>query len=366
VSALRPLLRPVRRAWIAGRASSWPPYSRLFLVEHSPGWALADVARELGEVAGTLGVELGEPRWAGHVRRQAIFHLSHFSLLRSDFPRTDNRLATAYYHGRPGTPGYPEFDEAYGRLRSRHSELARIQVSHREMLELVLESGIDSSKVFLIPIGVNARRFVPSGAGERAEARRAYAIPGSAFVVGSLQKDGVGWGEGLEPKPVKGPDVLLTALGRLRTLVPDLFVVLTGPARGYVKAGLERLGIPYRHVVVDFREIPRVYHALDACLIASRQEGGPQALLEAMASGVPVVTTGVGQAPDLVRSGENGWIVEVEDAEGLAQSLAGVHGGSASPELLGRGRRTAEENSYEAQQRLWREFFEGFVAGGGT
>ncbi len=50
-------------------------------------------------------------------------------------------------------------------------------------------------------------------------------------------------------------------------------------------------------------------------MIASRQEGGPKAALEAMATGVPLVTTRVGQAADLVEDGANGWMVEVEDVE---------------------------------------------------
>jgi glycosyltransferase involved in cell wall biosynthesis len=362
VSALRPLLRPVRRAWIAGRASSWPPYSRLFLVEHSPGWVLSEVARELAEVARRLGVELGEPRWAGHVRRQALFHLSHFSLLRSGFARTDNRLGTAYFHGRPGTPGYPEFDEAYEQLRRRHSELARIQVSHAEMRELVLSSHIDPAKVFLIPIGVNTRIFRPPAGTEREDARRRYGLPEGAFVVGSLQKDGVGWGDGSEPKLIKGPDVLVEALGRLRRAVPELHVFLTGPARGYVKAGLERLGIPFRHVhASDHRELRGVYHALDACVVASRQEGGPKALLEAMASRVPVVTTRVGQAADLVVHERNGWLVEVEDADGLAHCLELLHRDGAPPELLDEALRTAQAESYEAQEPRWAAFLDGFV-----
>ena len=46
-------------------------------------------------------------------------------------------------------------------------------------------------------------------------------------MVGSFQKDGVGWAEGLEPKLIKGPDVLVAALELLKAEVPELFVVLT-------------------------------------------------------------------------------------------------------------------------------------------
>ncbi len=85
-------------------------------------------------------------------------------------------------------------------------------------------------------------------------------------------------------------------------------------------------------------------------------------MFEAMASGVPVVTTRVGQAMDLVRDGENGWMVDVGDAEGLAHWLAHVAGRPPElPQVVAAGLETAAANTYEAQLPLWRSFFEGFV-----
>ena len=100
----------------------------------------------------------------------------------------------------------PEFDIAYAMLAAHHEELARIQVTHGEMHDIVLSSGIDPAKVFRIPIGVDLGRFPLPDDDTRARARDALGLPASAFVVGSFQKDGVGLGEGLEPKLVKGPD----------------------------------------------------------------------------------------------------------------------------------------------------------------
>src|SRR5204862_7356630 len=104
-----------------------------------------------------------------------------------------------------------------------------------------------------------------------------------------------------------------------------LHVLLTGPARGYVSAGLERLGVPHsRALLPDLDAVARAYRAIDLCLVTSRDEGGPKAVLESMATGVPLVTTRVGQAADLVRTGENGWLCDVEDAGGLAAAVAQV------------------------------------------
>ena len=52
------------------------------------------------------------------------------------------------------------------------------------------------------------------------------------------------------------------------------------------------------------------YQGLDACICTSRVEGGPHSLLEASACGVPVISTGVGLAPELIRQGHNGLLIE--------------------------------------------------------
>ena len=339
------------------RVPWWAPHSRLLLVgDRGADWSIADDVRQLERIVRRLGIRLGPGRLGPHVSSQSVFYASQFVLLAEDRAWPESRLGVAYLHGRPGTPGFPEFDRCFETLRARHERLDRVQVSHSELEELVLESGIDRAKVFRIPIGVDAHLFTPGTAD--------LGLPETAFVVGSTLKDGVGFREGLEPKAIKGPDVLLEALERARSRIPELYVLLTGPARGYVKAGLERLGIPFRHVI--FRqpaELVQAYRAMNACLVASRQEGGPKAVLESMASGVPLVTTRVGQAIDLVEDGRNGFAVEVEDAESLAERLVRVREGGLDA-ILDAARRTAEQNSYEALTPRWGELFAGFVERG--
>jgi glycosyltransferase involved in cell wall biosynthesis len=81
-----------------------------------------------------------------------------------------------------------------------------------------------------------------------------------------------------------------------------------------------------------------------------------------MASGVPLVTTRVGQATDLVEHGRNAWMVDVDDVDGLvhhAQVALGADG--ARRAVVTAGRATAEANAYERQDPLWRSFFDGIV-----
>lgn len=343
-------------------ARGWRDFSRLILAGDEGGWVLDEEIRDLRAICGTIGLRTAAGGWEPVARRQGVFYASQFVLLNPP-PDRGHRTCFAYFHGKPGS-GPKEFDEVFENLRRTRDRWARIQVSHSEMRDVVLSSGLSPDKVRLIPIGIRLEKFSLSTDESRRAMRKRLGIPENAFVAGSFQKDGNGWGEGLEPKLIKGPDVLVEALRALKGRIPDLFVLLCGPARGYVKRGLTEAGIPFRHVYAkSYGEIPALYHALDVCLVTSRQEGGPKAVLESMASGVPLVTTRVGQAMDLVINGENGFMVDVEDAEGLVHSVERVRGMDAASKraLLQAARATAEANAWDRQGPLWKDFFAGVV-----
>jgi len=350
-------------AFVPARTAAWTEASRLFVVGDEFGWSIDDDAARLSATARRLGYEVAPSAWARHARNQSVFHPDHFGALRPRWLESSHRLGFSYFHGRPGTPDYPEFDDAYETLRRNAARIDRVQVTHEEMHGLVVSAGVEPAKVFRIPIGVDLAHFPPVQDGARAEARRQLGLPQTAFVVGSFQKDGVGLGEGVEPKLVKGPDVLVATLERLRATIPDLAVLLTGPARGYVRKELERVGIPYRHAFLGSREeLSQAYAAVDAYLVTSRQEGGPKAVLEAMASGVPLVTTRVGQAPDLVEHDRNGFLADVDDAEALAGAVQRVHDdGAVRERLRGPARATAEAYADERLDDRWAALLDGFV-----
>lgn len=349
------------------RAASWnwKPYSRLILYGDSAGWVLDWEVRELARIFERLGVQRVHPIWKHAAQPQSSFFSNHFFLLDNDWQKLlPNRIGFSYFHGLPNT-GDVLFDKFFALLRTEHEKISRIQVSHSEMRRVTLETGIDPSKVFLIPIGINMDFFPFRAVDQKSTARKELGIPQSAFVVGSFQKDGVGWDEGMEPKFIKGPDVFLDTLKLLKKDIPELYVLLSGPARGYVKKGLEDARIPYKHVYLkSYPEVAGLFQSLDLYIVASRQEGGPKAILESMASGVPLVTTRVGQAMDLVNHGQNAFMAEVEDIEALASfALQIYHSGTDTlMPMLQAGRVTAQANSYENQLPLWANFMNGFVS----
>lgn len=360
-SAVSPLARRVARGMVGARTARWAPFSRLFAVGDLGRWSVDKDAAHLEATAQRIGVAVGPAPWARFASRQSVFLTSHFSLLDERWLDSTHRLGTAYLHGRPGTPGAPEFDESYSLLCRHPRRLSRVQVTHAEMHDLVLSAGVPPERIFRIPLGIDLENFPLRDEGRLAAARAALGIPPAAFTVGSFQKDGVGWGEGDEPKLVKGPDVLVAALSRLRSDVPALHVLLTGPARGYVRRELDRAGIPHTHVFArDRAELSRAYHALDVYLVASRQEGGPKSVLEAMASGIPVVSTRVGQAQEVVEHGRNGWLADVEDVERLAELAARVSEG-VRESVLEAARVTAQAHALERLDGSWSPLLDGFV-----
>ena len=227
------------------------------------------------------------------------------------------RFVTTFFHGKPEDgPQVARHIEAFVASVPR---LDRIVASASIVRDRLLSWGVPASKISLIPIGCETGRFLPPRADERAAARKRFGIAQHEIVVGSFQKDGEGWGEGNVPKLIKGPDIFLAAVERLNKDLP-IFVLLSGPARGYVKRGLEKIGVRYAHdYAPDRTALAKLYHALDLYLVTSREEGGPMALMESMASGVPVVSTRVGMAPDLIVDGVSGAMVESGDVTAIVE-----------------------------------------------
>jgi len=343
-------------------SSIWPPHSRLILVSDTASWVIDEEMRAISAVATSLGIKVASPSWNTGSTHQSVFYGSQFYLFSDDWLRSSHRIGVAYFHGKPGT-GFQEFDDLFDKVRRHHDRLARVQVSHSEMRDCLLATGIAPEKLHLIPIGINMSLFQPQTPALKTAFRAKYDIPQSATVIGSFQKDGVGWGEGLEPKLIKGPDTFIKAMSVLKSRLPELVVLLSGPARGYVKAGLEKHGIPYRHFNLPcYADIGELFQTLDLYMITSRQEGGPKAVLESMASGVPLVTTRVGQAMDLVRHGENGWMTDVDDVDGLTHWAQWcLEHSENNARTVAAGIATAQANEYSKQAPLWQKFLAGFV-----
>ena len=185
----------------------------------------------------------------------------------------------------------------------------------------LIKEGLLKSRVVIIPLGIDLNLFKPGEGPKIQLLRQSLGIPNEAIIIGSFQKDGNGWAKGNIPKLVKGPDIFCDVIERLGKKYP-IYVLLTGPARGYVVNRLRNADVKYSHVYLkDFNEIVSYYQILDLYLICSREEGGPKALLEAMACGIPLVSTIVGMAPEIIINGQNGYLCPVEDTDLLYEKV---------------------------------------------
>lgn len=232
-------------------------------------------------------------------------------------PHRSNQIILTWFHVEPRDPRLALISNAQRTIK-------RIHTSCELTKRTLIDAGIDPNNIVVIPLGVDPSLFVPVTKEQRQAARKRLGIEPDRMVIGSFQKDGVGWGEGLEPKLIKGPDILVETVARLKSSNP--LVLLTGPARGYVKKRLDERHIDYLHTYLqDSRKLPMMYHALDLYLITSRVEGGPLSLLEAWASGVPVVSTRVGMVPDIAQDNQTALLADVEDVNTLAHHVERLH-----------------------------------------
>src|SRR4051794_11655594 len=105
-------VRTAGRIVVAPVVDRWPPYSRLLLVSDAGRWSIARDMEQLATIARRLDIHVADARLLDYTRHQSVFFGSHFNLLSGRAVDFRNRIATAYFHGRPGS-GDPAFDLAH-------------------------------------------------------------------------------------------------------------------------------------------------------------------------------------------------------------------------------------------------------------
>ena len=174
--------------------------------------------------------------------------------------------------------------------------------------------GVESSRIVCVPPGVDTNIFVPADESTRRRHRRHFGIAEDALVVGFFGK------HSSNEFNRKGIDVFLSAIRQLQRQLPSTTAFIVGPGwRDMVtelrNSGVNCIWLPYAE---GHDELAKAYSTLDFYWVTARVEGGPVTLLEAMSAGVCCITTPVGLAREIVRSGENAILVPMEQAESFA------------------------------------------------
>jgi len=192
--------------------------------------------------------------------------------------------------------------------------------------------------------GVDTERFHP--------ARARAAIAGCPFVAGEHWLVGtVGRMQQVKDQPMLAR-AFVQALQMHPELRPRLRLVLVGdgPLKAQCEAVLAEAGMAdLAWLPGERRDVADVMRGLDCFALPSLAEGISNTILEAMASGLPVVATQVGGNADLVRDGVTGRIVPAGDAAAMAEALVQLAGDPAAAAAMGRAGRDDAERLYSLQ-----------------
>jgi len=187
---------------------------------------------------------------------------------------------------------------------------------------------------------------------DRDEARAALGLSGKGPLIGYVGNLAA----------EKGADVLVEAMGALarRGRAADLAVIGAGALEPALRARVAALGIEGRVRFLGRRvhdEVPRWISASDVLCLPSRREGCPNVVLEALASGRPVVASAVGGVPELLRT-DNGILVPPERPDALADALCRALDRAWDAAAL---RGTVPSLSWDAVARIYRRLVEEVV-----
>jgi len=137
---------------------------------------------------------------------------------------------------------------------------------------------------------------------DRTACKEKLGINNGKFIVGSFQRDTEG-SDLISPKLEKGPDRFCDYVIKMKNNGLDVHVLLGSWRRQYVINRLSQAGIGYTYnEMPELSTISEMYSACDLYFVGSRYEGGPQSLLEATSKNVPIVSTDVGMARDILPS----------------------------------------------------------------
>jgi glycosyltransferase involved in cell wall biosynthesis len=213
------------------------------------------------------------------------------------------------------------------RWLARHTT-ALVAVSPQVRDDLVSLGVAPADKFAVVRLGIELEERVGRNSHGRDEMRHYLGIPSARFAVGWVGR----------MTAVKRTDDVLEAfkLLRERGVEATLCLVGDGPDRPGLEQRANELGIMRDTLFLGYQEdVAPLYAAFDALVLPSGNEGTPVSVIEALAAGTPVVATRVGGVPDVVRDGEDGFLVEPGASDELAARLADLARDPGLRERLG-------------------------------
>ena len=276
--------------------------------------------------------------------RPAVVHTRNLAALECQVPAAMAGVPVRIHgeHGRDADD--PDGSHRrYQWLRRAYRPFVHQHVALSRELERYLEHGVGvpATRIARIHNGVDVQRFALAG-GARQPPPGCPFTDSALFVVGTVGR----------MQTVKAQPLLAQAFVRALAVQPHLrdrlrlVMVGDGPLRAEAQAVLDAAGVGHLAWLPGERaDVPDVMRGLDCFALPSLAEGISNTILEAMASGLPVLATDVGGNAELVVAGQTGRLVPAGDVEALAAGLAGMAGDAAGAQAMGRaGRERAERH----------------------
>lgn len=229
------------------------------------------------------------------------------------FGRTKAKLIRMRHVSIPVKPGLRN-RWLYGRRSARVVTTGEMIRSH-----LIDVLKLNPAHIVSIPTGTDLSRYFP---GDKVTARAKLGLPADKKLIGMVAT----------LRSWKGHRFLIDAMLDPRLKDTVAVIVGDGPQEPMLLKQAEERGVKDRIIFAGRREdVQEWLRAFDIFVLPSTgNEGIPQALMQAMATALPAVTTPVGAIPELVTHNESGWIVQPENPEALAAGIAALLG---QPEL---------------------------------
>jgi glycosyltransferase involved in cell wall biosynthesis len=217
-------------------------------------------------------------------------------------------------------------ERAMARLTTQLVVLTEPQ--RQELVEARVASG---ERIDVVPLGLELGRFAST---DRAASRRRLGIGDDLFVLVAAGRFA----------PIKRLDRMLGAFARVRSEIPTarLYLLGDGALHEELEGLAATLGVSDAVTFAGWRDnVADWYAAADVVVNSSDNEGTPLALIEAAATGRPVVATRVGGVADVVDDGRTGILVERQDLQGLAEALVRLARDVDDRKLMGEAARQA-------------------------
>lgn len=165
-------------------------------------------------------------------------------------------------------------------------------------------------------------------------------------------------------EPIYGLDTAIRAVAIARAQMPDIQLQIagSGPQQAELEALVEHLGLKESvHFCgrLDRAEVVALYHGADAALNPTRVDNMPNSVLEALACGVPVISTDVGGVPFIVRDGETAVLVPPDKEQEMADAILRVSGDAQLRQKLSEaGQADVAQYTWDKVRPQWLALYE--------